>query len=206
MNKKDTYITPDEKYWGGKWKPILESPNYSINEYGVFKSLERKVLSKDGRFRKVRERIMPWTISCKGYARVAISMGEKSKRIVIRKSVHRLVASVFCSDYDKFPQINHEDGNKLNNHYTNLKPCNGTYNQKHAYNTGLKVNKKSWEDSQSKAVIQYSDNGEEMNRFGSMGEAARITKVERTSIRNSCNGKTGRRWGRPFQFKFTENV
>lgn len=46
--------------------------------------------------------------------------------------------------------INHIDGNKLNNHYSNLEWCDFYYNNKHARDTGLnpisKTNSERWDN------------------------------------------------------------
>lgn len=60
--------------------------------------------------------------------------GEKE---VVR--THRLVAKLFLDKPDNWEelQINHKDGNKENNHYSNLEWCNAYENNKHARDNGL---------------------------------------------------------------------
>lgn len=50
-----------------------------------------------------------------------------------REYVHRLVWLHFLDKWD-FKEINHEDGNKENNHVSNLKWCNRSYNINHRNN------------------------------------------------------------------------
>jgi hypothetical protein len=58
--------------------------------------------------------------------------------------IHRLIAHAFCprperhlyKDYEEL-QVNHKDGVKTNNHYTNLEWCTNQENTIHAYKTGL---------------------------------------------------------------------
>lgn len=55
------------------------------------------------------------------------------------RGVHTLVAAAWCERplYDGELWVNHEDGNKLNNYYTNLKWGSVEYNLRHAHDTGL---------------------------------------------------------------------
>lgn len=58
-----------------------------------------------------------------------------------RLTVHRLVAKAFLTPSSK-PCVNHLDGDKSNNHASNLEWCTYTENLTHAIRTGLvKVNK-----------------------------------------------------------------
>jgi len=52
--------------------------------------------------------------------------------------VHRMVAITFIPNPEELPQVNHKDGNKLNNEVNNLEWVSCGDNQRHAYNTGLK--------------------------------------------------------------------
>ena len=54
--------------------------------------------------------------------------------------LHRLVAIHFLPNPEELPQVNHKDGNRLNNQVSNLEWCSSRANVKHAYSTGLKTN------------------------------------------------------------------
>ena len=52
--------------------------------------------------------------------------------------MHRLVAETFIPNPKKLPQVNHLDGNTLNNHVSNLEWCDAYDNLMHAIRTGLR--------------------------------------------------------------------
>lgn len=70
----------------------------------------------------------------------------------IHKKAHRLVAELFIENKESLPVINHKDGNKLNNHVSNLEWCTYEHNNHHAIQTGLrdvvKSNKERWKDAE----------------------------------------------------------
>ena len=49
-----------------------------------------------------------------------------------RPSLHRVVAQTFVANPDEKPQVNHLDGNKLNNKASNLEWCTASENMIHA--------------------------------------------------------------------------
>ena len=57
-------------------------------------------------------------------------------------TIHKLVAKAFISCTDNSLVVNHKDGNKLNNHFSNLEWVTSSDNQKHAYATGLRISVK----------------------------------------------------------------
>lgn len=52
------------------------------------------------------------------------------------KLLHRLVAETFVDNPNHYSEVNHIDGNKLNNSASNLEWCTRSQNMKHAFNNG----------------------------------------------------------------------
>lgn len=63
-----------------------------------------------------------------GYLKVSLSKDTTYKKYYL----HRLVAIQYLNNTLNLPQVNHKDGNKLNNNVSNLEWCTKTENQKHA--------------------------------------------------------------------------
>lgn len=154
--------------------------------------------------RHKKERVLKTKINKVGYVRVGICF---SKDEITWYSIHRLVCLTFLANPEKYAQINHKDGNKLNNHISNLEWCDQSHNIRHAYDTGLNSAAKGWDDTQNQPVSMFKDD-KFIRSFGSIGEAHRETKAKRSTISKCCYNKsiipTGYLKG--YTFKFYESA
>lgn len=117
------------------WKDI---PNYvglyQASNLGRIKSLSRVEVRKDNSPNPIKERILKQSISTTGYFFLNLS----NKRVIKSYKVHRLIALTFLPLLDTKNDVNHIDGNKLNNNVKNLEWVTRSENSKHAYSLGLK--------------------------------------------------------------------
>lgn len=80
---------------------------------------------------------------CRGYQKLLIRGGLKDLPFVKRCiGVHRLVALTWLPNPEAKATVNHKDGNKLNNCLDNLEWATSKEQMRHAYSTGLNVQKK----------------------------------------------------------------
>ena len=137
-----------------------------------------------------------------GYRRVTLYKDKKYRS----HSVHRLVAQAYLNNPERKPDVNHKDGNKLNNSVANLEWVTKSENVKHAFATlGRKSNQQGrvgFSSVSGKPVRQLTMSGEFVAEFGSVNDAARQTGICGRGIAYAIEGiaqKTcgGFRWVRP---------
>jgi len=96
-------------------------PDYKIFENGkVWSNLSNKFLKPQ--------------LSLNGYYKFSLRNKNNGCSNVL---LHRLIALAFIPNPYDLPQINHKDGNKLNNSLNNLEWCTPLYNVRHAYKNNL---------------------------------------------------------------------
>jgi len=112
----------------GDIKTISDAPNYYIHKLGF-------VINKD------TLRIMKTRYDDKGYKRIGLTTLSRGKKTIL--GVHRLVAKAFVKGWVVGKNVvNHLDGKKDNNVYTNLEWTDDAGNARHAVVNGLKSNNK----------------------------------------------------------------
>lgn len=95
-------------------------------------------ISNDGLlFSKRTNKELKQNLVGKGYLAHATKIGGRTGKNLLIK-IHREVAKAFVCNPDDFPEVNHIDGNKLNNVYTNLEWVTTSENIQHAWDNGLR--------------------------------------------------------------------
>ena len=170
------------------YKIIEEFPEYIIFEDGsIYNNL-----NKSG-----AKRFISGSKSSEDYFN--INRNDKTLKL------HRLICLAFKpiegkKIYDDYKdlQVNHIDGNKLNNHKDNLEWVEQSENINHAYENNL--NKKV------RAVIQFQNNngeyGDIIKEFPSLAKASRETKIPEHEIREIAKGKIKHIFDKKFLWKY----
>ena len=170
------------------WKPVTNYENYyEVSNFGNVKSVNRHVKCKGNSLLFLQGKLMNYVISNK---RVTLCKEHKGKQFF----THRLVALAFIDNIDLKPQVNHKDGDKLNNQVSNLEWCTQSENVIHAYKTGLTIPTgkrkgiNGYLHPQSKVVLQIDLNGVIIDEYGSIG-VTKFAGFTPQHVHSCCIGK-----------------
>ncbi len=151
------------------WKDIKEYKGlYKISNFGRVKS-----------FCLSTPRIKCLKKNNSGYMLVNLRKNNKQKM----PSVHRLVALHFLSNPEKYKQVNHKNGNKLDNTVQNLEWCSSSQNIFHAFEAGLRTRQKYY----CVELERIFTGGEQVARFLSKSSSAVSSSINRGC---KCGGYT----------------
>ena len=132
----------------------------------------------------IRNVYMSQSCSSDGYLCVTLR-DDNGKRKGFK--VHRLVAELFCKNFLDKPEVNHKDGIKINNHYSNLEWVTHSENIQHAWDTGLIKN------TPSRALkISYAHTGK---NIGCKNHMARKVYCITTREIFECIADASRKYG-----------
>lgn len=112
---------------------------YEVDEFGNVCSLDKIVNHPSGKFAVKKGKMLKPEKHTLGYKRVLL-INQEGKRC--HQLIHRLVAQAYIANPLNLPYVNHIDGNKANNHVSNLEWCTSSENNKHALRIGLRTGRK----------------------------------------------------------------
>ncbi len=160
---------------GDLWREVKDAPRYWISNSG-------QVISTIRQWRFLKQTLTP-----QGYPYVSLMVDGKPKKF----TVHRLVAEHFIKGCGE--TVNHRDGVKDNNHYSNLEWCSYAENNNHARDNGLVNN---FGDKHYKAILSSAAviNIRDLAKSGMYHkDIAQIYGVARQTITKVVSNKTWRR-------------
>jgi hypothetical protein len=138
------------------WKQVIieeyidNNKTYFVSNLGRFKNSSGIIMSN-------------YKINDNGYIRVYIFY-----KVYF---LHRLIAIAFISNPEKKEQVNHKDGNKLNNSLENLEWMTNQENQIHKFKNGLGNNF-------TRKIVQYDLEMNKLNEFNSIKEGVNTLGVK----------------------------
>lgn len=139
-----------------KWIPAKGFSKYEVSNLGNIRNV------KTGR-------VMRTNVNEHGYIQTCIRDDEKRQHTI---RVHRLIADSFYDGDHSGLDVNHIDGNKLNNRIGNLEYCTRQENIRHAFDTGLK-------EPSRQIKVRVVETGKV---YKSIRECARDINVDQTTI------------------------
>lgn len=127
-----------------------------------------------------------------GYLRVSVHKNGQRKRYFC----HRLVAKAFIPNPLDKPEVNHKDGNPLNNNLSNLEWVTSSENKLHAYRTGLRKPSPNYGEDcgtsklKEEDVLHIRSVAKESGRYYGRKKLAKKYGVSENAIKYVVNGRT----------------
>lgn len=169
-------------------------PGYYITDSGyIYSRIVDKYHNAQGRIKKLN----PFK-SRNNYLIVRLCKEGKT----YSKLVHRLVAEAFVANPFNKPEVNHIDGDTLNNCVKNLEFCTKSENELHKYRILGKCHYLGKDNWNSKKILQIKD-GNIINKFDCIRDAERVTGIKSTNISACCKNKKGYKSAGGYMWKYT---
>lgn len=156
--------------------------------------MEYKDIEAFGKFLRVFENgtaknletghVYKWTDNGSGYKKAAMYVKPLTKNLY----VHRLVAECFLEKpSEEHNQVNHKDGNKENNHKSNLEWVTGKRNIRHAHETGAMKPRGSYGKISRLSLGKVCEMYVNVKRGATIGKTANQHRVSRTTLSSVMN-------------------
>lgn len=178
-------VAVGEEVWAEVKRPNFDG-RYEVSNYGNVRNLKTKRLLKPVKHKN-------------GYLFACLC--KNGKQAIV--SVHRLVATAFIPNPNKYPIVNHKDETRNNNKASNLEWCTYKYNSNYGtvrersreslkkFRSSEKIKETARQNGSrtSKPVLQFDKQGNLLARYKSAKEAALSNKVNHSHVLDCCNKK-----------------
>ena len=178
------------------WKDIPGYEGlYQVSSLGRIKSLSRSVNRSNGVVQRRSEKVVKQSNS-RGYKTFKLRNNDGVKTV----RVHRVVAELFLGKAPDGMVVNHKDGNKSNNTYTNLEWVTQKENVRHAVDIGCV-------DHRKKGIICSDLKGNLVKEFESIAKATEWLRLNgkpkaRKSPISACS-KNKKHYNTAYGFKWS---
>lgn len=170
---------------------------YAVTEDGKIWSYPKPCSSKNGMWMKL-QLFTNRNNRSKPHVQYTVGLTKYGKRTTYL--VHRLIAQAYIQNPENKPQINHKDGNPLNNNIDNLEWATAAENNRHARNNGLT----DFHSGNQDAIRSMNGkktgaiNGMRSRRMFTMDEAIHVREIHATGEKSciaiardmDCSNKT----------------
>ncbi len=133
-----------------------------------------------------------------GYQRIQIWKDNKCHMI----GWHRVIAETWIPNPENKPFVNHIDGNKQNNHPSNLEWCTQKENIQHAWRTGLATTETH---SKSGKIDHFDSEGNFIESFSTIRRASDKTGINYFTLNSNIKKNGVMRNGEYFRLHETSN-
>ena len=162
---------------------------YQVSNSGKYKRLSRVVPHAYNSTKFLKEKILTLRISNAGYYGATLHKDGK----VIQRFIHREVAKAFIPNPLGLPEVNHIDGNRLNNNVWNLEWTDRIGNIRHAIKIGL-MNSSGENNKNHKLTQKQVNEIREALKIKKVGIGIELSKKYNVSRSVISNIKNNKRW------------
>lgn len=181
---------------GEEWRIIDDTMGYfSVSNFGRIASLSRLVKGGNCMY-YTKQHILTTQKDKHGYIRARLVSNNGVNQ---SKMVHRLVAKAFVPNPNNYEFIDHIDGTRNNNHYTNLRWCTRSMNMMNPITRKRNSNaRKGKTPKNARPIVQLHKDGSFVASFYSVTEASNKLGLSSGTLcdclRNHKHSYKGYKW------------
>lgn len=170
-----------------EWRDIKGyEGNYMVSNLGRVKSLVgwngHKYIKRDKILNPYKQEVG------QGYHRSVVKLHKNGKKKDAK--VHRLVADAFIPNPENKPNINHKDGNPLNNIVSNLEWCSQKENVTHAIETGLRNLKHIPKKELERLYIEQKKSPREIGEMFNVSRSLITNRIKKYNIKKRTHSES----------------